>query len=203
MVSRLVADQRNDPVIWNGLYERAVEMAESVDVEPSRPRAPNVRQQHRQNVPADTISDYWKRNMFYPFVDHLTTELSDRLLQVEDRLNAQYLIPSNLANLTDDKIQSIYITFQTDLPAQDVAEFESEIRRWKTRHSVDETPHSTLGETLANTNSDLYPNIVTCLHILLAMPVSTATAERSFSSMRRLKPIFDLQCQRVECRRWG
>ena len=42
-------------------------------------------------------------------------------------------------------------------------------------------------DTLAQTNSELYPNISKCLHVLLSMPVSTATAERSFSSMRRLK----------------
>lgn len=37
---------------------------------------------------------------------------------------------------------------------------------------------ATLLETLAVTTSDLYPNI---------MPVATATAERSFSVMRRVK----------------
>ena len=34
---------------------------------------------------------------------------------------------------------------------------------------------------------DLYPNVVTIITILLTMPVSTATPERSFSTMRRVK----------------
>lgn len=37
------------------------------------------------------------------------------------------------------------------------------------------------------TNKDLYPGIYTILNIFACMPVSTATAERSFSTMRRVK----------------
>ena len=37
------------------------------------------------------------------------------------------------------------------------------------------------------TNSDLYPKVTKCLLVLLDMPVSTASAERPFSIMRRLK----------------
>ena len=45
----------------------------------------------------------------------------------------------------------------------------------------------TLSDTLASTNKVLYPGIYTTLAILLTMPPSTATAERSFSVMKRLK----------------
>ena len=34
---------------------------------------------------------------------------------------------------------------------------------------------------------DLYPNLHTVFHVLLTMPVTSATAERSFSALRRLK----------------
>lgn len=46
---------------------------------------------------------------------------------------------------------------------------------------------SKLGETVASINPDLYPGIYTVLTILLTMPASSATAERSFSVMRRVK----------------
>jgi hypothetical protein len=46
---------------------------------------------------------------------------------------------------------------------------------------------SNLTETLQATSYDLYPNIYICLVILITMPVTTATAERSFSVMRRIK----------------
>lgn len=110
--------------------------------------------------------------MFLPFVDHLTTELSDRLLKVEDRLTAQYLIPSNVGLLSDDTLASIYGTFMTDLPPWDTDEFEAEMRCW----------------TIADMLADINEHVFKCDHLSPpAMPVSTASAERSFISMRRLK----------------
>ena len=45
----------------------------------------------------------------------------------------------------------------------------------------------TLTETLQHTNPNLYSNVVTIITIVVTMPVSTATPERSFSTMRRVK----------------
>ena len=42
-------------------------------------------------------------------------------------------------------------------------------------------------DTLNVTNEELYPSISTVLLILYTMPASTATTERSFSALRRLK----------------
>ena len=44
-----------------------------------------------------------------------------------------------------------------------------------------------LTETFQHANPDLYPNVVTIITVLLTMPVSTATPEPSFSTMRRVK----------------
>ena len=46
---------------------------------------------------------------------------------------------------------------------------------------------ATLADTLDCINSTLYRSVNTILTTLLTMPVSTATPERSFSSMRRVK----------------
>jgi len=62
---------------------------DSAGVDPSRLRAGvNMRQQHRPNVPAHTTSEYWKRNMYLPFIDHLLEELQTRLLQCGDSFKA-------------------------------------------------------------------------------------------------------------------
>jgi hypothetical protein len=44
-----------------------------------------------------------------------------------------------------------------------------------------------LKDTLNVTKEELYPSISTVLLILYTMPASTATTERSFSVLRRLK----------------
>ena len=51
-------------------YEKAVTLAQKVFVDESRPRTCG-RQQHRGNVPAENISDYYKRVITIPFLDHL------------------------------------------------------------------------------------------------------------------------------------
>jgi hypothetical protein len=58
------------------------------------------RQQHRANAPSITVSEFWRVNMYYPFIDHLLTELNDRILQCGDRFEAQWLIPSQVINTT-------------------------------------------------------------------------------------------------------
>ena len=45
----------------------------------------------------------------------------------------------------------------------------------------------TLVETLDHANSQFYPGVYVALVTLLTYPVSTCTAERSFSSMKRIK----------------
>ena len=171
----------------NAIYNRAVDLAALVEIQPSQPRRA-LHQQQRPNAAAANPSDFWKRNMYLPFIDHLVTELENRLLQGSDRFKAQFLLPSKVANLTDDNARDIYAAFQPDLPDDEMT-FVREARRWKVRweNVNQQDPIDCLAETLATTNRDLYPNMSVCLNVLLVMPVSTATAERSFSTMRRVK----------------
>jgi len=56
--------------IWTEWFDLAVTTAANVGVVPSIPRRTN-QQQHRDNVPAQTPSDYYKRAVAIPFLDHL------------------------------------------------------------------------------------------------------------------------------------
>ena len=65
---------------------------------------------------------------------------------------------------------------------------KAEIKRWKARWATLTTAKpSNLKDTLNVTNEELYPSIRTVLLILYTMPASTATTERLFSALRRLK----------------
>ena len=46
----------------------------TVGIEESVPRLAG-RQQHRKNVPADTMKDYYKRNLTIPLLYHIISEL--------------------------------------------------------------------------------------------------------------------------------
>jgi len=64
-----------------------------------------------------------------------------------------------------------------------------EVQRWVNKWKKEDvsTVLSSAIETLCTCHADIYPNVYISLIILSTLPVSTATSERSFSTMRRLK----------------
>jgi hypothetical protein len=184
-VINMLRAERNDDAVWEALYEEATELAARLDVEPSRPRQAR-RQQHRANVPAESVSEYWRRAMYYPFVDHLVQEMETRLIQPQDRFLAQIFIPSRLDDITEASIRQVHDAYATDMTGT-VQEFQNEVQRWVARWNMETVKPDTLADTLRLTNKQLYPNVYVALVILLTMPVSSCTAERAFSVMKRVK----------------
>jgi hypothetical protein len=54
---------------------------------------------------------------------------------------------------------------------------------------IDVQKPQTVLETLNVTNQDLYPNIYALFTVLITMPVSSVSSERSFSVMRRVNKL--------------
>ena len=80
-------------------------MIDSAGVDPSRPRASgNMRQQHRPNVHAQTTSEYWKRNMYIPFIS--LKNCIPVLFSAVTRFKAQYLLPIQYHHLTDANVMA-------------------------------------------------------------------------------------------------
>ncbi|VDI52418.1 Hypothetical predicted protein [Mytilus galloprovincialis] len=94
-----LSDERNDDSVWDALFDKAVTMADTIEVLPSMPRRIG-RQVNRANHPADTPSQYWKRALYCPFLDYFIAELTGRLLDNSDRFQGQNLIPARLEWLT-------------------------------------------------------------------------------------------------------
>ena len=66
VVLRIIADERNDPQVWNALYEKASALASDFDILPRKPRTAG-RQQHRANHDIESLSDYRRLSLFYVF----------------------------------------------------------------------------------------------------------------------------------------
>ena len=167
------------------LYTRAVKCASTIGVEPSRPRAVG-RQRHRANAPTLSVEDYYKVNIFYPFVDHILAELRERFSEdMKDVLFASYFIPTKLHLLTDQIIETLCQEFAQDLPAP--TEVEQEVMRWQEKWKNAPNKPKSLTDTLNLCNEIFFPNIHTMLQLLLTLPVGSVACERSFSKLRRLK----------------
>ena len=92
----------------------------------------------------------------------------------------------NLGKLSNVERDEVSKFFDWVLPSPST--FNQEIELWKTKWKVEaiQLPNS-LSQTLDVCNYKLFPNVYTCLHVLLVMPVSTAAVERSHSSLKIVK----------------
>ena len=100
--SSVLQAERNDDAVWEALMEKATEIASDHGIDPSMPRRVG-RQQHRNNVEANSPSVYWKRAMYLPFLDHLVNEINEKLVKPLPGFQAQLLIPgiSKFMNFAD------------------------------------------------------------------------------------------------------
>ena len=180
MVIQRLSDERNDPTVWESLFARARDIAAEHDIPPCIPR-----QQHSANHPINNPSDYWRVSLYYVFLDHLVAEITKRLINNEEHFLASHFLPSKLASLTPEVAGRIFDTYHSDVGERQ--DFDDEIARWKVRWNRENNKPDRLLDLLNLTNADLYPSVYKIIWILLTMPVSSATSERSFSAMRRVK----------------
>jgi hypothetical protein len=99
------------------------------------------------------------------------------------------LLPERLPQLTEQKWADIKVTYSSFI---NVHEIDAELERWRYKFSETRAiPQGQAGqltlEFRVHIARDLYPNMHNIFLVLLTMPVSTASAERSFSSIKRLK----------------
>ena len=179
----LMQKKRIDSASWDTIWQEATQLATDNRIAITKPQTTTY-QGHRSNTPASNEEEYWRLNLYIPFIDQLIAELQAKLCKPLPRLKAQYLVPSHILRLTSELWEDIKEEFTLLLPSTATA--DTELECWK--HSIQEgaVKATTLQETVYSANP-MFPNIHTILKVLLTMPVSTASAERSFSGLRRLK----------------
>jgi hypothetical protein len=78
---------------------------------------------------------YWQISLYYPFLDHLITELESRLLTTENRFHAQHLLPCAVDKITNDYVASIYEAYQADIDLS-LEDSRREVARWQTSWAI-------------------------------------------------------------------
>lgn len=145
------------------------DLAETVEVQPSMPRN-HGGQRNRPNAPADNPSEYWRLNMYLPFIDHLIAELNLRLLSAETSILCTESHSYQGTQLNDATGDLIFNTYSDEITLSQ-CEFRSELSRWKAKWSGPDKVPENIQDTLNMTNKDLYPGIYTILNIFACMPV--------------------------------
>ena len=182
------------------IFSKTERLAKMLDLELKVPRTTS-RQLNRCNVvapaatettlpstPSAEAENYFRIAVFNPFIDFMLSELNDRFTcHRSNAFTLQVLIPkyTNANGRPAPDLQGIIDVYGTRLPGGE-SELQAEFLLWQARWA---------GVTNLSSNAlaaltqcpDHYPNIKFLLQILATLPVTTASAERTFSMLRRLK----------------
>ena len=193
-LKEVLSDVRENVDVYHGQWFADVEkMCDSVGVIPSLPRLCGG-QSHRSNVPAENPSEFYRRTITIPIMDHLLSEIESRFsAHQKTALLGLYLIPSILVTKKFEEIIEDLKPLE-EMYASDLKDdtFKNELHQWylkwereKKSHRVHALPTS-LSHTLPHASS-YYANIGILLSILCTLPVTSCSAERSFSALKRIK----------------
>jgi len=170
-------------------------LCQSIGIEESTPRVTN-RQQHRQNLPSDSSSEYFKRITTIPMLDHLISELDTRFNEPSSRFLSQFiqLLPSEICKphttITHLDFNELLQFYDDDLPFS--REFPAEFDLWKNywcseRCITMAEKLNTPEKALQNADKDIYPNVYVLLVLAATIPVTSCECERSISMLRLVK----------------
>lgn len=118
------------------VYQEALTLSQRVDVEESAPRRAG-RQQHRSNAPSDSVSEYYKRNLTIPILDHLSNELHTRFDAncTQNLMEFMKLLPSEIVKSTSqlkpESFSNLLQLYGGDLPCG--KSFDVELDLWQSK----------------------------------------------------------------------
>ena len=183
--------QRSD-ASWGKLWQTISNFADANEIELKKPRT-NKRQAHRANEGNElnlSVADYYRINVYIPFVDHVIIELDNRFSSDHGGLlTEELLVPVNLNKLSEETEKSIVDFYGKYLNLVENIGFQFEIAKWKKsfENTADEDKPGTMEASLAQCNPQSFPVLNKIFRILMTVPVGSVACERSFSALRRLK----------------
>ena len=139
----------------------------------------------RENHPGDTPEECYHRSLAIPFLDHLKSDIESRFA-AHSLLTIKCLsiIPSCFAAAGAGSDDEVLEFFSSDIEFKSTAKAELEL--WRSNFKDKEIP-DTPQSPLKHTSPVMFPNIRKMLIHMMVLPVTSCEAERSFSTLRRLK----------------
>ena len=169
-------------------WQKSKTVADSIGEKLTKPRTARC-SIYRSNAGCDLEDgdeEYFRRNVYYPFIDHCVQQFSSRFPDAAKSSFLGYkLLPSKLSTLTNSELDTIEKYYSPDLPCRQ--SFRGEIEKWKTKYSHETPEQSDLVDILTVADRDFFPNIHEIMRLILTLPVGSVPCERSFSALRRLK----------------
>jgi hypothetical protein len=200
-ISILASRRENVDNSFNNVWQRAENLADQLGVELNIPRIPrrSGRQIYRANHEANSAEEYYRVSIYAPLLDFVLTDLRERFsAETLDVFQLSVFIPENIVKNNpgeNDKISKSLLDrfgylFDVD---KDVATIllKDEMLLWREKWIQEKERQKELPITaldiLARCDKNAFDLIHEYVLIRATLPVTNASAERPFSSLRRLK----------------
>lgn len=175
---------------FHELYTIAENLAEEISEEITIPRKTKY-QSYRDNYDTRSTEEYCRLSIFIPFIDHFICSLEERFVRHKDILSRiQNILPDIIVTLNEMEIGDsidVILSQWPDLANTSDSVLRSEALLWQQKWlGLDDRPKSFI-DTINICNKSVFPNIYNMLKVCCTIPVTVATAERSFSTLKRLK----------------
>jgi hypothetical protein len=179
--NKLAEDRKEAIQTFAPIFQKASELCADLEIPVVKPRVTG-RQTMRDNVPADSVEDYFRRSLFIPFIEN-TVEAFGQKFETHSEILSKFQTilqqPNKECDISDD-IQNVaeFYDLETTGINGEVIIWQEIVKERKPKNAV---------EALQHCNAGLTPTVHSLLSILATIPVTTCTAERSFSSLKLLK----------------
>ncbi|XP_060858110.1 zinc finger MYM-type protein 1-like isoform X1 [Metopolophium dirhodum] len=171
---------------FNQMFKKAQKMAEFLDFDIKIKRI-NKRQIYRDNSiirndgSTPDSEEYFRVSICVPYIDFFISQLEERFLAHRSIFKGFQCLFSNDFELEGfEELVNFYLS-------TDIETVKAELNLWKTKLSrIGKSPRTGL-DAIKFCRRELFPNVFDLLQIFCTLPVSTATPERMFSCLKRLK----------------
>ena len=185
------------------MWERAKKLVSNLEVNINVSRQCN-RQLHKTNYPVQSDIYYYRILTYISVLDILFADIRERFPQsVLDVYNLPVFVPDILVLVSEkalhESVEKLCTKFFNILAVMKVdrtvelSVLQAEATMWRQKwldwqkNNRDKMLPSSALHAMESCSKEVYPLIHNLLQILATLPVSNASAERSFSTLRRLK----------------
>ena len=176
----------------NVVYSHVDQLCKELFITPCIPRH-SLLALKKQNLPISDPEKYYCDHVYIPFLEELINNIKSRLssLKSERIILLSKLRPEIITNeKTFELTKCLSKQFADRLPSP--LQLHSELERWQKKcnnllQMDDDWRKKWLNELIKEADNIVYPNVRYLLIFLATLPVSTASAERSFSQLSRIK----------------
>lgn len=172
---------------FNSVFTNIIQFGKKINVKICVPRICN-RQINRVNIDSENPEIYFKRSIFIPFLDHLIQSMDTRF---DNRLACimplEGLIPSHFDKYDDETIMEAAKIYSDDLSIHINSTLKAELSIWRQQWKTNNIPKPVSAIESMSHCTNLVPNIKLLLQLFATLPVTSATPERTFSTLSRMK----------------